>query len=289
MASQNSPQVLIILGAARSGTKILRDTFSQPAEISHIPYDINYIWKYGNLDYNFDDLDESHFSQNIGNYIQRQFVKLSSFNKNPKSHSIVEKTVASPLRIPFILKVFPNAKFIHLVRDGRDVVESNLRMWHQKPDIKYLLKKLRYFPISNVKYATWYVNNIIKGKLKKQEGGETWGPRYSGIDDDCQTKSLSEVCAIQWKKCVESASSSLRVLDSSRYLTVRYEDFVSKPEVLEQMLNFAEVKNPEAALNYWTENVSAGSRGKWERLKNNVDFQKAEVIIDSVKIPDEND
>ena len=47
---------IIIIGAARSGTKILRAALSSHPEMVAIPYDINYVWKYDNYDIDHDEL-----------------------------------------------------------------------------------------------------------------------------------------------------------------------------------------------------------------------------------------
>jgi len=53
----NNVQVLFLIGAARSGTKLLRTILEQSDEIGVIPYDMNYIWKYGHYDINHDELN----------------------------------------------------------------------------------------------------------------------------------------------------------------------------------------------------------------------------------------
>ena len=40
-------QIVIIIGAARSGTKYLRDVLATAPNAARVPYDINYIWRYG--------------------------------------------------------------------------------------------------------------------------------------------------------------------------------------------------------------------------------------------------
>ncbi|MBK9391876.1 MAG: sulfotransferase [Bacteroidetes bacterium] len=56
-----------------------------------------------------------------GKYLEDIF---QSFLEKRKKKFIVEKSVDHALCIPFIKSIFPNSKFIHLVRDGRDVAIS---------------------------------------------------------------------------------------------------------------------------------------------------------------------
>ena len=46
MTQQLEPIVLI--GAARSGTKILRDALATALGVPQVPYDVGYVWRYGN-------------------------------------------------------------------------------------------------------------------------------------------------------------------------------------------------------------------------------------------------
>ena len=50
------PNVIVIIAAARSGTKMLRHILDASQEISSYPYDANYIWKYGNFQLNHDEI-----------------------------------------------------------------------------------------------------------------------------------------------------------------------------------------------------------------------------------------
>ena len=51
---------------------------------------------------------------------------------------------------------------------------------------------------------------------------KSWGPRYRGIDEDVANHSLVEVCALQWRACVRSATKAMTGLDESVGCAVRY-------------------------------------------------------------------
>ncbi len=219
-------QPIFLIGAARSGTKMLRDVIASHPAIDRVPYDINFIWRLGNESVTHDELTPDHATPRIARKIQK---KLSAYKR--EASFLIEKTVSNSLRVPFVEAIFPDAKYIFLFRDGRDVVESSYRQWNAPPDWNYLLEKALAFPLLDAPgYALRYVANLLQKGCPAVHGAATWGPRYKGIDQDVATKDLIEVCAIQWARCVEKAYLSLQALGPAKALKIKYEDFVSRPQ-----------------------------------------------------------
>ena len=52
----NIEKPIIIISAARSGTKMLRYVLDASSDIASYPYDANYIWKYGNYNVDHDEI-----------------------------------------------------------------------------------------------------------------------------------------------------------------------------------------------------------------------------------------
>ncbi|MFQ5469222.1 MAG: sulfotransferase [Gammaproteobacteria bacterium] len=136
-------------------------------------------------------------------------------------------------RIGFFSKIFPDAKFIHIVRDGRAVSSSYLRMpW----------------------WEGW--------------GGPEnwlWGKLPENYEREWYENNRSFVClaGIGWKLLMDSFESSSNQLDESRYLQVRYEDFLDHPiDNMKRMLAFSEID--------WTSHFekSVKSRKLKKALKN---------------------
>jgi hypothetical protein len=142
----------------------------------------------------------------------------------------VEKTVSNTLRVPLVDQVLPDALYIHLVRDGRDVTESALRCWQAPPEFRRLFDKLRDFPWRT---CSGYALAQARGLLQKYTSGNrrlpVWGPAYPGIQRDLQRITLLEVCAWQWRRTVEAARQDLRSIPGDRWVEVRYEDLVENP------------------------------------------------------------
>jgi hypothetical protein len=52
--------VVFVIGAARSGTKFLRDVIGASPYAAVVPYDVNYVWRGGNEGFPDDALPAPH-------------------------------------------------------------------------------------------------------------------------------------------------------------------------------------------------------------------------------------
>jgi hypothetical protein len=260
-------QPVIILGAARSGTKYLRDILSLAPNAAKVPYDINYIWRYRNGEHPDDALPAANVTPAIAKFVGEQVHRLA--DASPASDAVVfEKTVGNTLRVPFVDAVFPNAKLIHLVRDGRAVTESAMRQWTEPMDKGRLFEKLKGVPLQNLGYVAWFGTNFLKGKLSGRSGGHVWGPRYPGIDADIEaTRELTEICAEQWRASVALAREGLAAIAPERQMTVRYDALVSGTDALGEVAEFCGLHDVPAILAQHKQRVDTRTDDKWkERL-----------------------
>jgi len=267
---------VILIGAARSGTKFLRSLLGADAKMGEVPYDVNYIWRHGNDAYPHDALPSALATSRVKSYIRRLLPKQGGMGG--ARSILVEKTVSNTLRVPFVAAVFPEARFIHLIRDGRDVVESALRMWQNPPDWGYLVQKARSFPVSNYGYAAWYLWNLVFGTVRDRRGVRIWGPRYPGIDADLAENSLIEVCARQWAMSAEYAARDLASLPAEQVMTVHYEELIASEAVVVDVARFAGINAPELVLSVYRETVRHDTGGGWNSLTE-TDRKNAESII----------
>ena len=256
-------QIVIIIGAARSGTKYLRDVLATAPNAARVPYDINYIWRYGSESHPDDALPASLVTDRKSRFIRTQVHRLAGIEP-PASTVILEKTVGSTLRIPFVDAVFPEAKFIHLVRDGRAVTESAMRQWQEPMNWRRLFEKVRGLPLQNLGYACWFATNFAKGLLSGRGGGRIWGPRYPGIDQDvAQGLDLVEICAKQWHNSVAAAREDLQSIPAERQITIRYDALVGGTDALRQVAEFCGLTNVESVLEAHRSGVIAKADDRW--------------------------
>lgn len=263
MANATAP--IILIGAARSGTKFLRDTLAAPGGMKCVPYDVNYVWRYGNENFPHDALTPGLLTDDKVQFIRRALFKLA---KCSDEQVLVEKTVSNSFRINFVDKIFPNARYVHLVRDGRDVVESAMRQWQAKPDLSALLKKLRGIPLGSSSYIYWFTRNFIAGALNGRVGGKVWGPRFPGIDDVVDRSSIAEVCALQWRESVLYAQAGLAALPDAgvRVFNIRYEDLINDENSLLKLLESLQIPNAEIAMQHYQSKRRPSPPQRWKTL-----------------------
>ena len=113
-------------------------------------------------------------------------------------------------RVGFLGDILPDAKFIHVTRDGRAVAQSLL-------DISF-----------------W----------KGWEGPEKW--RWGALSEQHQQewdrfdRSFAVLAGIQWKILMDAAQTAMQDMDPSRFLEVRYERLCEFPrETLQEATEFA--------------------------------------------------
>jgi hypothetical protein len=233
---------VVVVGAARSGTKILRDALCSLPDAGTWPCDeINNIWRHGNTLIAHDEFGRQHARPRVRHYVRRQFEKRAASGPYP---FVVEKTCANSLRVGFVDEVLPTAKFIHLVRDGRDAAASALRWWRGDYSLgknrSYIAAKLRHVPPTDLPlYAARLTRNMAHRRMSREQRAAHWGPRLQDLEGLLLKHPLEEVCALQWQRCVDRAGEDLEELSSYRVFQVRYEDFVAQPAAyLEKMANF---------------------------------------------------
>lgn len=228
---------VVLLGAARSGTKFVRGVLASADDYLATPFDANHIWRIGNAASADDQLAPASISDRTARTIREALWKLAAPDGVPDGAVLVEKTVSNSLRPDFVERVLPGARYVFLVRDGRDVVESTYRMWLEPPDAGGLMRKLASLPLKALPYAAWYGANMAMGKLRGR-GVAIWGVRYRGIARDLERLTVPEVCAHQWRACVESTVEFAGSVGPSRIVRLHYEDIVRNPAALDPIADF---------------------------------------------------
>lgn len=276
-----SRENIIIIGAPRSGTNMLRDILASFPDITTWPCDeINYIWRHGNMRYPSDELLAEHARPSVAEYIQGRF---DAIRKAHGASLVLEKTCANCLRVPFVDRAVPDARYIYIHRDGLDATGSAMLRWKAELDIPYILQKLRYVPPMDIPYYGFrYFWSRVYRFFSRDKRLAFWGPRLDDMDDILQKHTLQEVCALQWQRCVEKAEAAFADMPDDRVIRVGYENFVRNPtSELSRVLEFMGRDVPEATIGNAVSGVSSKSLGKGRDSLGDDEIAKLEVLIGS--------
>lgn len=252
---------VIIVGAPRSGTNVLRDVVASFDQAATWPCDeINLVWRHGNRDEPSDELTAEMARSDVRTYVRRQF---AGIRRRYAAPVVIEKTCATSLRPEFARAVLPNAKYLFITRDGVDAAASAMDRWHAPLDLRYTAAKARFVPASDLPY---YGVRFL-GRQTRRRGATAatnvatwWGPKPRDYRQLLATRPLDEICAIQWQRCVEASRRGLAGLGPDRLLHLSYEAFVHDPAThVERVRDFLGLTGPLPDL---VESVSPSSVGK---------------------------
>lgn len=140
-----------------------------------------------------------------------------------KSHFAAKLT--GPGRVSFLSSIFPDARFVHIIRDGRSVVESLLRQ------------------------QFW----LEKGGLEQPFWEGT--PEYILQEWKASARNGDVLTALQWRYVVQSIRADIATLPETSYMEVRYEDFVNEPiKNLKSIYHFTNLEIPDEVIQFYQNN-----------------------------------
>ncbi len=255
---------VVVLGAARSGTSMLRDLIASHPTVACVPFDVSHIWRIGNDRQPHDVLQPGTATPRIAGTIRDRLTGFARRNAGaawPDVRYIVEKTVGNALRPDFVDAVLADALFVRVMRDPRQAVASTVTAWKSPPDAGHLMRKLRLFGPADIGYMGRYALNAAKGRVGHKRGLQIWGVRYPGIQLDLESETLETVCARQWLASVSSIDRFFADLPPERGISVSYEALVGGPHELQRLWSFLGIEDDKRAANVFASRVKpSGNR-----------------------------
>jgi hypothetical protein len=117
---------------------------------------------------------------------------------------LLEKTPKNALRVPFLARVFPEARFVYLHRDPRQTLSSMLEAWQSG--------RFRTYP----QLPEW--------------SGLPWSLLLVPGWRELRGYSLPELVAAQWERTTRTLLDDLAALPPERRHVARYDALVSQPD-----------------------------------------------------------
>jgi hypothetical protein len=233
-------RAIVVVGAPRSGTTLLGNLLANHPQLAHLQ-EPRLTWRFGN-DSRSDRLLPADARPEVCRHIRASFAAAVLSQGRAR---LVEKTPSNALRIGFVDRVLPGCLFVHIIRDGVESTLAIRRFWQQhahgvRP--AKLWERLREMsPRQFPHYAREFLRRAAPKPLRGLVKPPVWGPRIPGIDGLVQDLDLIEVCALQWRMCVEAACNAGRTLPTHRYMECRLEQM--SPELLRSILAFCQLED----------------------------------------------
>ncbi|MBW2201509.1 MAG: sulfotransferase [Deltaproteobacteria bacterium] len=245
----NSDSFVFIIGSPRSGTTVLGEILDKHHEISQW-YEPYFVWDRYFRNHPHDKRNAEEATSKIKKQIFTEFLR---YKRKTGSRIVVDKSPRNSLKIPFIMRIFPQARFIHLLRDGRDVTLSIHKEWIRRRKIvqnsqnnnKFNYKRafrvvkewLNRQPFLKDKIRSlWFethghfFNKTLHLNRLRWNGEIGWGPRFKGWNEFIYQKSMLKFNAYQWLRCVENIGMYWPEIPAENKLELRYEDLISESE-----------------------------------------------------------
>jgi hypothetical protein len=245
--------VAFLIGSPRSGTTILENILNCHGSIAEL-YEPYYLWeRYFNVN-DSDVWDRKDLTAGAMAAVRREFAIFAGKSGKPV---VLDKSPLHVYNIPIIRKIFPGARWIHIVRDGRDVTLSINREWEKRRHLvmerDYLslfrtagtmlgrqpFFRFRLLAVLHELSRMASVNPCHYLNKSRWKGRPGWGPRFSGWERYLEENPVIRFNAMQWVSCVAAARAFRGKIPPEQYIEIRYEDLLTSPQTtLSRILTF---------------------------------------------------
>lgn len=236
---------VFILGTGRSGTTILGVVMSmhrqvgflnEPKAMWHSIFqeeDVIGSYSRGLARYR---LEASDVDKSVKRNANRLF---GAYLATVLSGRLVDKYPELVFRVPFVREIFPDAKFIFLVRNGWDTCAS-IDKW-----------SVRCGEQKNGEVHDWWGVNQRKWKLMLKELVEPDPYFRNVIKSASEFTRHTDMAALEWVVTMREGLRRMVESDDDSMLMIRYEELVASPrEVMRRIAEFAAFAEDETWLRY---------------------------------------
>jgi hypothetical protein len=205
---------VFVVGCSRSGTTITYETLAAAPQFLSFGWEIPQFW-----DGLHGPLNNGWASEAAGAADARprhRDAALRYFYQRLGAGWVLDKTCINAMRIPYLLRLFPRARFVFIHRDGRDNISSMMDGWrHGRTDGRFELSQ--FFGPFPEPVA------IEDGQFR--EWAFFLAPGWRAYN----RASLAEVCAFQWVSANRLALDAKPMVPPDQWIQLRYEDVFDRP------------------------------------------------------------
>ncbi len=208
------PDPIFVVGCSRSGTTITYETLAASDQLLKFGWEIPQFW-----DGLYGPLNNGWHSESAGAEHARpehRHAALRYFYQRLGAGWVLDKTCINVMRIPYLYKLFPQAKFVFIQRDGRDNISSMMDGWrHGRTDGRFELGQF---------FGPFPEDVAIDGGAFRE-----WCFFLPPDWREYNHASLEEVCAFQWLSANRLALEAKKGIPAQQWVQLRYEDLFERP------------------------------------------------------------
>lgn len=218
------------------------------------------VWSYGNWFRPDDLLTYEDATPAVIRHIHKRF---SRYVRQHKAKRLCEKTPSNCLRIDFIRAVYPHAKIIFLLRDGRAVFRSTQEIQEKGVDWSRLRQRIAESSILDApayfSKLPWLFNKILR------RPNRFWGVRPPGWKQWLKTDSPNVLLAKQWSESIVRAKQDFDRWPDAQKIKLRYEDIIKNPtDACFTLTQFLEISDPQNVTDYLLKTADSSRAFMWQ-------------------------
>ncbi len=214
LSRPSMPDPVFIVGCSRSGTTVTYETIGAAPEFRTFGWEIPQFWDslYGPLNNGW------HSQAAIAQHAKsdHRTAAFRYFYQRLGVGWVLDKTCINVMRIPYLYRLFPQAKFVFIQRDGRDNISSMIDGWRMgRQDGRFELTQF---------FGPFPEPVAINGGEFNE-----WAFFLPPGWRDYNRSSLAEVCAFQWLSANRLALAAKSEIPADQWVHLRYEDLFLRP------------------------------------------------------------
>ncbi len=280
---------IFLIGLMRSGTTMLSNILSEHPQLLKVGFELNGVWtKIGGApcSVNCSERTEEHFKQEYANNMTAYFSNYVAESKRPIRHLarwsakrfygsgrifydwdklyLLNKSPHLSNKVRYLNAMFPNAKYIVLLRD----------IYAQSAS-----QKMHFKNINQLKGISYGLPN---------EESECWNviQANESIKSNSIYPDNFELIPRAWIRLNKKIMEHLEHLDDSKYLKLSYEDYLNDTELnLQKIYNFlglddSKVKHKSGQRKIHSTSTSGDPLKKWEKYLTDDEKITVKKVID---------